>query len=129
MVVPSSTTHVLQTRFASTSTAAGSLFASTAVFRAAAGGWHKDPEDVTNESDLPSAEEPSKFRAATGTAAGDSNFNTAYKSVEWHKDPEDVTNESDLPSAARLVKKDLPSAEEASKLAESWGTVKPDDDD
>ena len=100
MVVPSSTTHVLQTRFASTSTAAGSLFASTAVFRAAA-----------------------------GAAGGDSNFNTAYKSVEWHKDPEDVTNESDLPSAARLVKKDLPSAEEASKLAESWGTVKPDDDD
>jgi hypothetical protein len=91
--------HLFQARFASTTTGAGCL-ASTSV-----------------------------LRAPTGGKGDDSNFNSMYKPVEWHKDPEDVTNESDLPSAARLVKKDLPSAEEAFKLAESWGTVKPNDDD
>eukprot|EP00164_Ancoracysta_twista_P010667 GFYU01016178.1.p2 GENE.GFYU01016178.1~~GFYU01016178.1.p2 ORF type:complete len:112 (-),score=8.43 GFYU01016178.1:174-509(-) len=64
-----------------------------------------------------------------GNGGGDANFNSTYKPVEWHKDSEDVTNEGDLPSAARLINKDLPSAEEASKMAESWGTEKPSDDE
>jgi hypothetical protein len=61
----------------------------------------------------------------------DSNFDSMYKPVHWSgakEEIEDNTRESDLPSGARL-NRDLPSAEEAAKLAESWGTEAPGSED
>eukprot|EP00658_Telonema_sp_P-2_P072342 TRINITY_DN61494_c0_g1_i2.p1 TRINITY_DN61494_c0_g1~~TRINITY_DN61494_c0_g1_i2.p1 ORF type:complete len:141 (-),score=46.81 TRINITY_DN61494_c0_g1_i2:9-431(-) len=102
-IMPSSTS-LPQARFSSTTamSAGTGSFASTSLLRAT---------------------------GAAGNGGGDANFNSTYKPVEWHKDSEDVTNEGDLPSAARLINKDLPSAEEASKICLLYTSDAADEED